>query len=238
MSKPSRSFPRPLSELLDATLSDVLKAQGFASTEIISRWNDIVGPEIAGHSEPTQDQLAARSRPTRSRNPPLWCCGSRVPRRSKFSTCQRSFSSGSIVSSVGRPSAELPFGKPRSGAGNRRHPQKSMMPRPRGSPTLSPTSRMTICVRRWAGWVRRSREIEPSERLGRRACHCHNCAVQLANTAEFDRRLAQEPPLQITRRKFCQTTATLALATSMLGFASLLSVPRYGVRRKRCRPTN
>ena len=52
MSKPSHSFPRPLSELLSATLSDVLKAQGFASTEIISRWNDIVGPEIAGHSEP------------------------------------------------------------------------------------------------------------------------------------------------------------------------------------------
>jgi hypothetical protein len=52
MSKPSHSFPRPLSELLNATLSGVLKAQGFASTEIISRWNDIVGPEIAGHSEP------------------------------------------------------------------------------------------------------------------------------------------------------------------------------------------
>lgn len=52
MSKPSHSFPRPLSQLLNATLSDVLKAQGFASTEIISRWSDIVGPEIAGHSEP------------------------------------------------------------------------------------------------------------------------------------------------------------------------------------------
>jgi hypothetical protein len=52
MSKPSRSFPRPLSELLNATLSDVLKAQGFASTEIIVRWAAIVGPEIAGHSEP------------------------------------------------------------------------------------------------------------------------------------------------------------------------------------------
>ena len=52
MNKPSRSFPRPLSELLSATLSDVLKAQGFASTEIISRWNDIVGAEVAAHSEP------------------------------------------------------------------------------------------------------------------------------------------------------------------------------------------
>jgi len=52
MRKPSRGFPRPLSELLGATLSDALKAQGFASTEIISRWPDIVGPEIAAHSEP------------------------------------------------------------------------------------------------------------------------------------------------------------------------------------------
>ena len=52
MNKPSRSFPRPLSELLGATLSDSLKAQGFASTEIIARWADIVGAEIAAHSEP------------------------------------------------------------------------------------------------------------------------------------------------------------------------------------------
>ena len=52
MNKPSRSFPRPLSELLGATLSDSLKAHGFASTEIIARWADIVGAEIAAHSEP------------------------------------------------------------------------------------------------------------------------------------------------------------------------------------------
>ena len=52
MSKPSRSFPRPLSELLGATLSDALKTQGFASAEILARWGDIVGPEVAAHSEP------------------------------------------------------------------------------------------------------------------------------------------------------------------------------------------
>jgi hypothetical protein len=52
MSKPARSFPRPLSEFLSATLGGVLKAQGFASTEIIARWADIVGAEIAAHSEP------------------------------------------------------------------------------------------------------------------------------------------------------------------------------------------
>jgi hypothetical protein len=52
MSKPARSFPRPLSEYAGATLSDVLKAQGFASTEIIARWGEIAGAEIAAHSEP------------------------------------------------------------------------------------------------------------------------------------------------------------------------------------------
>lgn len=52
MSKPARSFPRPLSEFAGATLNDVLKAQGFASTEIISRWGEIAGAEIAAHSEP------------------------------------------------------------------------------------------------------------------------------------------------------------------------------------------
>ena len=52
MSSAPRSFPRPLSDLLGATLNDALKSQGFASTEIIARWADIVGPEIAGHSEP------------------------------------------------------------------------------------------------------------------------------------------------------------------------------------------
>jgi hypothetical protein len=52
MTKPPRSFPRPLSELLGATLGEAFRAQGFASTEIISRWPDIVGAEIAAHSEP------------------------------------------------------------------------------------------------------------------------------------------------------------------------------------------
>ena len=52
MSKPSRSFPRPLSDFLGASLSDTLKSQGFASAEIIARWGDIAGSEIAAHSEP------------------------------------------------------------------------------------------------------------------------------------------------------------------------------------------
>lgn len=52
MTKPARSFPRPLSEFLGATLGGVMKAQGFASSEILARWPEIVGAEIAAHSEP------------------------------------------------------------------------------------------------------------------------------------------------------------------------------------------
>ena len=50
--KRARSFPRPLSEFLGATLNDTLKSQGFASAEILARWAEIAGPEIAAHSEP------------------------------------------------------------------------------------------------------------------------------------------------------------------------------------------
>lgn len=52
MSKPARSFPRPLSEFTGAALNDALRSQGFASAEIIARWAEIAGPEIAAHSEP------------------------------------------------------------------------------------------------------------------------------------------------------------------------------------------
>jgi hypothetical protein len=33
-------------------MSDTLKSQGFASAEILARWSEIAGPEIAAHSEP------------------------------------------------------------------------------------------------------------------------------------------------------------------------------------------
>ena len=52
MNKPAKSFPRPLSAFAGATLNDALKRQGFASVEIVARWADIVGAEIAAHSEP------------------------------------------------------------------------------------------------------------------------------------------------------------------------------------------
>ena len=52
MTKPARGFPRPLSEFTAASLGGVLKAQGFASMEIVTRWREIVGAEVATYSEP------------------------------------------------------------------------------------------------------------------------------------------------------------------------------------------
>jgi len=52
MNKPRRSPPRPLADVLRKTLSDAFAKQGFASTELITRWPEIVGAEIAAHSQP------------------------------------------------------------------------------------------------------------------------------------------------------------------------------------------
>jgi hypothetical protein len=56
MNKPARTRVRPLSELLGKTLGDAFARQGFASTELVTRWTDIVGPEIATHSQPEKIQ--------------------------------------------------------------------------------------------------------------------------------------------------------------------------------------
>jgi hypothetical protein len=56
MNKPGRSYPRPLAELLHKTLGDAFARQGFASTELVTRWTDIVGTEIAAYSQPERIQ--------------------------------------------------------------------------------------------------------------------------------------------------------------------------------------
>ena len=43
MTKPSPSFPRPLADLLRKTLNEGFARQGFASSEIVTRWAEIAG---------------------------------------------------------------------------------------------------------------------------------------------------------------------------------------------------
>jgi hypothetical protein len=50
--KPSRPVGKPLRELLGKLIGNAFARQGFASAELVTRWDDIVGYEIAAHSEP------------------------------------------------------------------------------------------------------------------------------------------------------------------------------------------
>ena len=52
----SRAHARPLADLLRATIKDAFARQGFAATELITRWPAIVGDEIAAHCEPERIQ--------------------------------------------------------------------------------------------------------------------------------------------------------------------------------------
>ena len=56
MAKPGYISAKPLSVLLSDVFSDAYAKQGFAARELVTRWGDIAGPEIAAHSEPLKIQ--------------------------------------------------------------------------------------------------------------------------------------------------------------------------------------
>jgi len=56
MNKASRPFAKPLRDLVGKVVGETFRRQGFASTELVMRWTDIVGVEIAAHSEPIKIQ--------------------------------------------------------------------------------------------------------------------------------------------------------------------------------------
>jgi hypothetical protein len=50
----------PLSDILQKTIRDAFAKQGFAATELVTRWPEIVGPEISAHCEPEKIQWLGR----------------------------------------------------------------------------------------------------------------------------------------------------------------------------------
>jgi hypothetical protein len=56
MSKPGPISAKPLSVLLSDVFSDAFARQGFAARELVTRWAEIAGPEIAAHAEPLKIQ--------------------------------------------------------------------------------------------------------------------------------------------------------------------------------------
>src|ERR1700733_6006638 len=55
MNKP-RPFAKPLRDLVPKIVGETFTRQGFASAELVTRWTEIVGVEIAAHSEPMRIQ--------------------------------------------------------------------------------------------------------------------------------------------------------------------------------------
>ncbi len=56
MSKPGPISAKPLSLLLNDVFKEAYAKQGFAARELVTRWGEIAGPEIAAHSEPLKMQ--------------------------------------------------------------------------------------------------------------------------------------------------------------------------------------
>ena len=56
MNKPGPISAKPLSALLGSAINDAFAKQGFASRELVTRWADIAGAQVAAHSEPLKIQ--------------------------------------------------------------------------------------------------------------------------------------------------------------------------------------
>jgi len=56
MSKPGRNSAKPLSLLLSDVFSEAYAKQGFAARELVTRWAEIAGADVAAHSEPLRMQ--------------------------------------------------------------------------------------------------------------------------------------------------------------------------------------
>ena len=56
MSKPRPISAKPLSVLLGNVFSEVYARQGFAARELVTRWAEIAGADVARHAEPLKMQ--------------------------------------------------------------------------------------------------------------------------------------------------------------------------------------
>jgi hypothetical protein len=67
MNKPTRYDPKQLRDVAGKIVGESFRRQGFASAELVTRWSEIAGAEVAASS------------------PALWCCASKDRPRSRSS---------------------------------------------------------------------------------------------------------------------------------------------------------
>jgi hypothetical protein len=56
VNKSARPFAKPLRDIAGKIVGETFTRQGFVSAELVTRWSEIVGAEIAAHSEPIKIQ--------------------------------------------------------------------------------------------------------------------------------------------------------------------------------------
>jgi hypothetical protein len=56
MNKSARPFAKPLRDVVGKVVGESFRRQGFASAELVTRWTEIAGAEIAACSEPIKIQ--------------------------------------------------------------------------------------------------------------------------------------------------------------------------------------
>jgi hypothetical protein len=61
MNKAGRSFAKPLRDVAGKVVGESFRRQGFASAELVTRWSEIAGADIAAQSQPIKIQW---TRPT------------------------------------------------------------------------------------------------------------------------------------------------------------------------------
>lgn len=52
--KPRKPSARPLNDLVAPLLADAFERRGFAATQLVTHWSEIVGAEIAAHTQPIE----------------------------------------------------------------------------------------------------------------------------------------------------------------------------------------
>jgi hypothetical protein len=148
MSKPGPISAKPLSVLLSDVFSDAYARQGFAARELVTRWADIAGPEVAAHSEPLKIQWP-RPVEGQAQEPATLVLRVEGPMALEI---QHASWSASTASSAGARWVGWRCGRRRCRAGiGRRPPARRTQARWRKSPKPCPRSRTRNCGRHWRG---------------------------------------------------------------------------------------
>jgi hypothetical protein len=165
MAKPGPISAKPLSVLLGDVFSDAYAKQGFAARELVTRWAEIAGRDIAAHSEPLKMQWP-RPVEGQPQEPATLILRVEGPMALEIQ-----HSSDVILERVNRF-----FGWSAVGKLALRQAPLSRRDRPRRRSRKSPKPwtrwKMTNCATRWRGSVPRSSEIEP-------AAHPRRCNLPL-----------------------------------------------------------